>query len=165
MQSTYNALNGQEIRKITKNNIIAEIDKLKYLSIGNSFHRASIQFAFTMTAYPSDVPVPEKEFEFEIDAASAVSPEALKQFKKVEELDEQISTLQQQKNDIEALILEAQDIRSTLVIESEVEVVVDGDKPDEARIKSGLDIPVMETKGGKTIETTIPASQFKKVSL
>jgi hypothetical protein len=164
MQSTYAALTGAEIRRLTKTTINTEVDRLRYLSAGNSFHRASIQFGFTMTAYPADVPVPEKTYEFDIDAATADSPEALKQYKKVEELDEQIAKLQQQRETVENLILEAQELRSTLVFESEVSADVDGAFPDKVRIEHGLDVPVMETKGGKTQEVMVPAVNFKKVS-
>lgn len=165
MQGTYAALNGAEIRRITKANLETEIDKLKYLSMGNSFHRAHIEFGFTMTAFPSDVPVPEREFIFDIDAATADSIEAIKQFEKVEELDEQISKLQEQKNKLETLIFEASEVRGNLVKESEINVSINaGDKPDIVRIDNNLDVPVVETKGGKTVETTAPANLFKKVS-
>lgn len=165
MQGTYAALNGAEIRRITKANLESEIDKLKYLSMGNSFHRAHIEFGFTMSAYPADVPVPEREFSFEIDAATADSTEAIKQFTKVEELDKQIGKLQEQKNSIETLIFEASEVRESLVKESEISVSVNaGDKPDIVRIDNNLDVPVVETKGGKTVETTAPASLFKKAS-
>lgn len=165
MQGTYAALNGAEIRRLTKSQLDAEVDKLKYLSLGNSFHRVHVEFGFTMTAYPADVPVPEREFFFDIDSSTAASPEAIKQFEKVEELDKQIAKLQEQKNQIEELIFEANEVRSSLVKESEISLSVNaGDKPDITRIENNLDVPVVETKGGKTVETTAPASLFKKVS-
>lgn len=161
--SFYAALNGKEIRDILKGKFNFELDRTPYLKLGNSFHKAVLDYGFTMSAYPADVPVPEKEFQITLESATATSPEAIKQFEKAEQLEEQIKLLERQAGQIEELLIAAKECLSTIKQTFEfTEGHVDGEFPDKARIANDLPVPVVDTKGGKRVETTLPASFFKK---
>ena len=163
--SLYNALNGEEIRHIIKNRISKEVDSLPFLKRGNSFHRAKVQFAFVMQAYPADVPVPdEKEIEFSIDAKSLEeSEEALNRLEKIDDSVEKVNELQLLADRVNSLLNEAKESLPHLIREHEINDNIDGAMPDKERIKNELPVTVEKLEGGKRVEKQVSAVQFKSM--
>ena len=117
-----------------------------------------------MTAYPEDVPVPNKDLEFTIDSPSIQSIEnALNQIEEANKLAEEIDKIKEYKDKIEVLLNQALEVYSLMVHEADIEVTIDGDKPDLVRMEAGLNVPVIERIKGKPTETTVTADQFKKL--
>jgi hypothetical protein len=160
----YTALNGREIREIVKNKIIKEIDSLPYLREGNTFHRANVQFAFVMQAYPADVPVPNKELEFTIDAKSIDDfEEALNGIKSADKLVEQINELKLHREQIDNLLNQALELQPLMIRELDIQSEIDGSKPDAVRIENDLPVIVEKVEGGKRTEQKVSAVQFKSM--
>lgn len=161
-QSLYAALTGKEIRDIIRNKFDLELVKIPYLKLGNSFHRAELDFGFTMKAYPADVPVPEKEFTITVDSQTITSPEAIKQITKAEELDDQLKLIRNQIDHFEEILKVGEECLATIRLDHEKLEHIDGSVPDQTRIENNLAVPVIDIKGGKRVETTLPASFFVK---
>lgn len=163
--SLYSPLNGEEIRTIIKNRIIKEVDNLPYLKRGNSFHRAKVQFAFVMQAYPADVPIPdEREIEFNIDAPSLQGlEEAINKVEKAEDSIEKVNELQLLVEKANELLNNAREALPYLVREHEIQAEIDGAVPDKARIEGNLPVTVEKMERGRRIETQVPALEFKKM--
>lgn len=159
-QSTYAALNGREIREILKKKVCDEIDKIPLLKLGNSFHRAELDFGFTMKAFPTDVPVPEKEFTVVADSGSINNPDAIRQIDKANELEEQLNLIRKNIEKFEETLQTGEECLAEIRKDTEFIDHVDGSIPDQARIDSNLDVPVVDMKNGKRIETTLPAGMF-----
>lgn len=152
IQTIYAALNGMEIRKIVKDRLILEIDKLPLLRIGNTFHRAEIEFGFVMTAYPADVPVPQKELEFHL-VDKSLEPEWNAHVLKIEELIATEKRLLEKQNELTRILEIINEAKLNLVVETEILNKVDaGNSPDETRANHGLDITVAERKGSQMVE-------------
>lgn len=152
IQTIYAALNGMEIRKIVKDRLILEIDKLPLLKIGNTFHRAEIEFGFVMTAYPADVPVPQKELEFHL-VDESLEPEWNAHVLKLEELAATEKRLLRKQDELVGILEIINQAKLNLVVETEVLDKIDaGNSPDETRANHGLDIQVAERKGGQVVE-------------
>ena len=163
--SLYNALNGEEIRTIIKNRISKEIDSLPFLKRGNSFHRAKVQFAFVMQAYPADVPVPDdKEIEFSIDSKDLDEFEGI--LNKLENIDnsvEKVNELQLLADRINDSLNKAREFLPHLIREHEIQEEIDGAVPDKERIKNELPVTVEKLEGGKRVEKQVSAVQFKQM--
>lgn len=163
--SLYNALNGEEIRTIIKNRISKEVDNLPFLKRGNSFHRAKVQFAFVMQAYPADVPVPDdKEIEFYIDAKGLdESEDILRRLENIDDSVEKVNELQLLADRVNKLLEEARENMPHMIREHEVQGDIDGAMPDKVRIENELPVTVEEMKGGKRVEKQVSAVQFKQM--
>lgn len=163
--SLYNALNGEEIRTIIKNRISKEVDSLPFLKRGNSFHRAKVQFAFVMQAYPADVPVPDdKEIEFVIDSKDLDKhEEILNRLEKIDDSVEKVNELQLLADRVNELLNNARENLPHLIREHEVNDEINGSVPDKERIKNELPVTVEEMKGGKRVEKQVSAVQFKQM--
>ena len=163
--SLYNALNGEEIRTIIKNRIFKEVDNLPFLKRGNSFHRAKVQFAFVMQAYPADVPVPDdKEIEFSIDSKGLdENKEILNKLEKTDDSVEKVNELQLLADRVNELLEAARENLPHLIREHEVQGEIDGNAPDKVRIENELPVTVEEIKGGKRVEKQVSAVQFKQM--
>jgi hypothetical protein len=154
IQTTANALNGQEIKDIIRMRMEKIIQDIPLLRVGTTFKDATVEFAFTMKAYPADIPVPDDfVMEFEIlspneeDRASAENTKAFinKLIDQREEIIEKFET------EIEkhVLIIEKGDSFSTAA------------KPDQTRLENDLPIPVLkETSTGQRAEVSVSASEL-----
>src|SRR5216117_1111433 len=107
--SEYLALTGKEIREVMKRRTCEEIDKIPLLKASNSFHKAQMDFGFTIKAYPADVPVPEGEFSIVLKEGSLSKEELNGKVKNVDELREKVKRLEEQFNLAETICLEAKE--------------------------------------------------------
>lgn len=164
VQTIYAALNGLEIKQICKQKLNQAIDNLPLLKIGNTFHRAEVQFGFTMTAYPTDVPVPQKELEFHL-VDETLEPSWNAYVLKLKDLVTAENRLLANQKQIEDILDIIRDAKSKLILEDEALLTIDaGDTPDRIRVETGLDIPVAQRdSSGKMNEGGVAVSSlFKK---
>jgi hypothetical protein len=154
IQTTANALNGQEIKDIIKVRLEKIIQDIPLLRVGNTFASASVEFAFSMKAYPADIPVPDDfEVEFELLPPSdedKQSAENLKKFvnKLIDQRDEVFEKFEEQIGKY-VMMIENGDSFST------------ASAPDKTRIENNLPIPVIqETSTGQRVEVAIDAKDL-----
>lgn len=164
MEATYSALNGKEIRELLKRETCDRIDKIPGLKIGLTFHRAQLHFGFTMEAFPADVPVPEKEFVFQINSDLTKTGENDNHFSKVEILQAKLNNLIEQQTKLEELVEEAEQALASIKLEVEEEIHLDaGNDPNVIRSANKMPIPVMsKTSDGKRVESEVQVSGFNK---
>lgn len=164
MQATYAALNGKEIREILKREFNDRVDKIPGLKIGLTFHRAQLHWAFSMEAFPADVPTPEKEFEFQINSELTSTGANDIHLSKVERIKLQVEKLNEQSEKLNDLISEAEQELSLVLIESQDEVhQLTGDDPNPIRIANKMPVPVIvKTTDGKRVEAMVQPSSFDK---
>jgi hypothetical protein len=155
IQTTSNALNGQELKDAMKIKLERAIDEIPLLKVGNTFKNAIIEFGFSMRAFPSDVPVPD-----EIDLAFELNPP------EISEEDKQ--TVEGLKNHTNKLI----DLRDKIYEEFENEIekycllvekgetIKTKEKPDEVRIEAGLKLPILTEVDGRKVEVSLDSSEL-----
>lgn len=154
IQTTANALNGQEIKDIIKVRLEKIIQDIPLLRVGNTFASASVEFAFSMKAYPLDIPVPDDfEIEFELLSPSDEDKENAENLKKF------VNRLIDQRDEIFEKFEDK--------ISKYVTIVEKGDSfstasaPDKTRIENNLPIPVIqESSTGQRVETLIDAKDL-----
>lgn len=162
--STYRPLTGREIREAAKLRINKEIDSLPYLREGNSFHNVNVQLAIVITAYPSDVPVPNLDLNFDIPSKGYEDLEiAIKQIDKAEELVSKYEEAERLVQSLQGLMHEIVEKRNTLVHEHESEQEFNGNIPDKTRVEHNLPVTVEKIEKGKKSEVKVEAVEFKKM--
>jgi hypothetical protein len=133
METTLNALNGKEIKEILAVRMNQEIAKIPYLKEANTFFMARINWAFSMSAYPADVPVPkDQELEFDIKPPTFSEEDAERNLEMAEYTKKLLSTRQEIDNLLEKYM------PTTVIKES----YNSGATPDSARIENNLPIPM-----------------------
>lgn len=155
MESTIKPLTGKEIKDTMKIRLTEMIDKIPLLRASTTFKKAEISFGFSMSAYPSDIPVPpEIELDFSIDSKS------------LEQLDEKEKFLAH-KSFVEKLLNARSQIEELLEIyrpehfdEEFIETVI----PDKIRLEAGLPITVLEmdSQSGVRREVEVSAETIRK---
>lgn len=162
--SQYNPLNGREIREAAKLRICKDIDALPYLREGNSFHNVNVQIGILITAYPSDVPVPNLDEEFDIPSKGFNELEAaIDQVEKAEELAQLIEKIDSNLEKLSLMREKTLELRNTLVYESELDPSFNGNVPDQTRIDSGLPVTIEKVEKGKRVEQKIKPMEFQKM--
>lgn len=167
-ETTLTHINGGEAKQLMRKSASTQlkraeqelhnrIDKIKYLSQGSAFPRIKIEYAVVVTAYPSDIPVPEAEFMFVLNSPEITKPEMQESLGKIEVLESKRGRLVKQLEDLDKIL---DVIRPTF---SHEEVLDAGNVPDELRISQGLPIPVIQTsEGGRRSEVYIQAEELRK---
>jgi len=163
--STYRALTGREIREAIKLRLNKEVDSLPYMREGNSFHNVNVQLAIVITAFPSDVPVPNLDLNFDIPSKGYNELEnAIKQIDKAEELVGKYEEAERMVENLKGLMHEIVEKRNTLVLEHESTQEFDGNVPDKTRVEHGLPVTVEKIEHGKKSEVKVEAVEFKKMA-
>lgn len=163
--STYKPLTGREIREIINYRLKKEVNELKYLREGNSFHNVNVQVAVVITAFPADVPVPNLDLAFDIPSKGFNEiEEALNQVAKAEELARIVERIEEAKSRVETLLNQALEMRASIVFESEREFGFDGNTPDKTRMENDLPVTIEKVERGKRVETKVASTEFKKMA-
>lgn len=156
LESTATHINGLEARRMLKSNVNERIDKIPYLTQGNAFPRFKAEYAFVITCYPSDCPVPEGEFVIAINSPEVTKAELQEHFSEIEVIEAKRERL------LEGIalcdkILDL--VRPVTIIE---ETLSAGNIPDELRIREGLPIPMIKTENGRRSEVYVDANTLAK---
>lgn len=146
MSSTmYRPLDGAEIKKILTNQFNLWLNSLYLLKPFSAFHKCILKVKFEMSAFPSDVPVPNSvEVEFEY------YPKRFEEIKsKFKGYEMQIQELEELKKEIDEVL----NIVNPILIRN---INMDaGDTPDRLRIANGLPSFRIDNSGNSTKEVAV----------
>jgi hypothetical protein len=155
IQTSATPLNGREAATMLKNQSNHLIDATPMLDEATSFHRCTLEGEFKLTAYPEDVPVPAKEFKFNVDSINTKRGEN-------EEIFEYVKKLETNREELLHLLQKIDEELGIYAPQTKVEFKFEaGDEPDKLRIEQGLPIPVVRKVGGRNVETYVNAQQNK----
>lgn len=160
LQSQYSPITGEEGRQALKSSIGKKIDLMPMMKKGHAYNRFKADGHITISAYPSDVPVPEVDFKaLTIDAD--VEDKMPANFTKVLE---QIDFLEKAKINLQKRIERIDATLATIRPQEVIEVALDaGNKPDELRVQEGLSVPMIERTGSGMREVHVPAEKAKEI--
>jgi hypothetical protein len=149
-ETTYKPIDGLEAKKALRILFDEAVDKIPLLRQGNAFDRIKLQYGVVVTAFPSDVPVPEMEFTKIIETTESAEGQFSLRYKKIEELNERRKSLV-------SLIERIDKVLDVIAPETEiVDEVSAGDTPDELRERLGLPLTVLaKNKQGHRAEIEI----------
>lgn len=166
LETTATHINGAEAKQALKNSaakglerikqeLFIRIDKIKYLNLGAAFPRFKAEYAVVVTAYPSDIPVPEAEFIIAINTPEVTKAELQEHFSEIEVIEAKRERLLK---GVELCDNILDLVRPVGMVE---ETLSAGNIPDELRIAQGLKIPMIKTEGGRRSEVYVSAEELK----
>jgi hypothetical protein len=137
-ESLYNAINGQEAKKLINIKLEEFVNKhIPLLKRGNTFHQFSVYLYFKVSAFPHDVPVPEGEFEFEL-LADNLKDEESRLRKGFDAFRNNIENLVRLKDEIDDLLKQ---YHARIEIDDTMNA---GDNPNVLRSANNLPLPIKE---------------------
>lgn len=160
-QTTATPLNGEEARRLIELTIKRILDQTPGLDVASAYHRITIRQTFEISAYPSDIPTPSKEIEFNVDSLSTKRGENEEHFA-------YLSRLETQRDELIATLEKITDVldKANPVIKAEIPELhtlnqAGESEPDRLRIEQGLPIPVVTKESGRMVEGYVQVKKEK----
>lgn len=156
LEPQYVPINGKEGREVLKREICRRIDQMPMMKEGTSYHKFKADGIITISAYPSDTPVPELDFKALTIEPKEAMPDSFKTT--LDQITFIESTLVNAKKRVERLEATLNTIRPAEVIDLAINA---GDKPDELRLANDMPITMIKRDSSGISEVKVPAAQVK----